>query len=89
MLIATMFPFTVLSGDAYLLKSFVVTVLGGLGNPTGALVAGIALGLLEGLSTPFMPVSWTLVLEFVLFVVALIAFPGGLLAIRVKRRRTR
>jgi branched-subunit amino acid ABC-type transport system permease component len=77
-LIATMFPFTVLSGDAYQLKSFVVTVLGGLGNPTGALVAGIALGLVEGLATPFMPVSWTLVLEFVLFVAALIAFPGGL-----------
>ena len=86
-LIATMFPFTVLSGDAYQLKSFVVTVLGGLGNPTGALVAGIALGLVEGLATPFMPVSWTLVIEFALFVVVLIAVPGGLLSLRVRRRR--
>jgi branched-subunit amino acid ABC-type transport system permease component len=86
-LIATMFPFTVLSGDAYQLKSFVVTVLGGLGNPTGALVAGIALGLVEGLATPFMPVSWTLVIEFVLFVVVLIALPGGLMSLRVRRRR--
>jgi len=87
-LIATMFPFTVLSGDAYQLKSFVVTVLGGLGNPTGALVAGIALGLVEGLATPFMPVSWTLVIEFALFVVVLIALPGGLLSLRIRRRRT-
>jgi len=86
-LIATMFPFTVLSGDAYQLKSFVVTVLGGLGNPTGALVAGIALGLVEGLATPFMPVSWTLVIEFALFVVVLIAVPGGLLSLRIRRRR--
>ena len=77
MLIGTLFPFTVLSGDAYQLKSFVVTVLGGLGNPTGALIGGLALGLFEGLSTPFMPVSWTLVFEFVLFVVVLIAFPAG------------
>lgn len=84
-LIATLFPFTVLSGDAYQLKSFVVTVLGGMGNPTGALVAGVALGLLEGLITPFIPVSWTLVIEFVLFVIVLIAFPGGLLSI-VRRR---
>jgi branched-subunit amino acid ABC-type transport system permease component len=84
-LIATMFPFTVLSGDAYLLKSFVVTVLGGLGDPTGALVAGVALGLLEGLTTPFVPVSWTLVIEFVLFVVVLIAFPAGLM--QALRRR--
>jgi branched-chain amino acid transport system permease protein len=82
MLIATMFPFTVLAGDAYQLKSFVVTVLGGLGNPTGALMGGIALGLIEGLAAPFMPVSWTLVIEFVLFVVVLIIFPGGIFAFR-------
>ncbi|MGA8649958.1 MAG: branched-chain amino acid ABC transporter permease, partial [Xanthobacteraceae bacterium] len=63
MLIATMFPFTVLAGDAYQLKSFVVTALGGLGNPAGALAGGVALGLIEGLAAQFMPVSWTLVIE--------------------------
>jgi branched-subunit amino acid ABC-type transport system permease component len=87
-LIATLFPFTVLSGSAYQLKSFVVTVLGGLGNPAGALFGGIALGLLEGLLTPFMPVSWTTVIEFVVFVVVLIAFPGGLFGF-LRRARTR
>jgi branched-chain amino acid transport system permease protein len=81
-LIATMFPFTVLSGSAYQLKSFVVTVLGGLGNPAGALLGGVALGLLEGLVTPFMPVSWTSVIEFAVFVVVLIAFPRGLFNFR-------
>jgi branched-chain amino acid transport system permease protein len=81
-LIGTLFPFTVLSGDAYQLKSFVVTVLGGFGNPVGALLGGVALGLLEGAVTPFVPVSWTLVIEFVLFVLVLIAFPGGLFASR-------
>jgi branched-chain amino acid transport system permease protein len=82
MLIGTLFPFTVLSGDGYQLKSFVVTVLGGFGNPVGALLGGVALGLLEGAVTPFVPVSWTLVIEFVLFVLVLIAFPGGLFASR-------
>jgi branched-chain amino acid transport system permease protein len=81
-LIAILFPFTLLSGDAYQLKSFVVTVLGGLGNPTGALLGGIALGLVEGLVTPFMPVSWTLVIEFALFVVVLIVRPGGVFTLR-------
>jgi branched-subunit amino acid ABC-type transport system permease component len=80
MLIATLFPFTVLSGQVYELKSFVVTVLGGLGNPAGALVGGVALGLVEGLATPFMPVSWTPVIEFGLFVLVLIAFPRGIFA---------
>ena len=82
MLIGTLFPFTVLSGDAYQLKSFVVTVLGGFGNPVGALLGGVALGLLEGAVTPFVPVSWALVIEFVLFVLVLIAFPGGIFASR-------
>jgi branched-subunit amino acid ABC-type transport system permease component len=81
-LIATLFPFTLLSGDAYQLKSFLVTVLGGLGNPVGALMGGVALGLLEGLVTPFVPVSWTLVIEFALFVAVLIAFPAGVFAAR-------
>jgi branched-subunit amino acid ABC-type transport system permease component len=77
-LIATMFPFTVLSGESYQLKSFVVTVLGGLGNPAGALLGGIALGLVEGLATPFIPVSWIPIVEFGLFVVCLIGFPRGI-----------
>ena len=79
-LIATLFPFNVLSGGAYELKSFVVTVLGAMGNPAGALMGGVALGLIEGAATPFMPVSWTPVIEFVLFVAVLISFPRGLFA---------
>jgi branched-subunit amino acid ABC-type transport system permease component len=77
-LIATLYPFTVLSGNAYQLKSFVVTVLGGLGNPAGALLGGITLGIIEGLAAPFMPVSWTPIIEFVLFVVVLVMFPRGI-----------
>jgi branched-subunit amino acid ABC-type transport system permease component len=77
-LIATLFPFTVLSGGVYQLKSFVVTVLGGLGNPAGALLGGITLGLIEGLAAPFMPVSWTPIIEFALFVAVLVMFPRGI-----------
>ncbi len=39
--IATFFPFTILAGGRYELKSFVVGVLGGLGNPLGALFGGL------------------------------------------------
>jgi branched-chain amino acid transport system permease protein len=77
-LVSTLFPFTILSGGAYQLKSFVVTVLAGLGKPFGALVAGILLGLLEGIVTPFMAVSWIPLIEFGLFVVVLVAFPRGI-----------
>lgn len=79
-LISTLFPFTILSGAVYQLKSFVVTVLAGLGKPLGALVAGVLLGLLEGLVTPFIAVSWIPLIEFGLFVVVLIFFPRGIFA---------
>ena len=77
-LVSTLFPFTILSGAAYQMKSFVVTVLAGLGKPFGALVAGILLGLLEGAVTPFIAVSWIPLIEFGLFVVVLVAFPKGI-----------
>lgn len=84
-LIATLFPFTILSGSEYQLKSFVVTVLGGLGNPAGALLGGLLLGLVEGGVTPFIAVSWTPVIEFVLFVLVLVAFPQGLFGRKTAR----
>ncbi|MBU4231651.1 MAG: branched-chain amino acid ABC transporter permease [Desulfobacterales bacterium] len=77
-LIATFFPFTILSGGPYELKSFVICVLGGLGNPLGALVGGLILGGLEGLIPTFMPVSWVPVVEFGLFVLVLLVRPTGL-----------
>lgn len=78
-LIATFFPFTILSGGGYELKSFLICVLGGLGNPIGALLGGLILGTLEGLIPMFMPTTWVPVLEFVLFVLILLIRPQGLL----------
>jgi branched-subunit amino acid ABC-type transport system permease component len=78
-LIATFFPFTILSGGPYELKSFVICVLGGLGNPVGALVGGLLLGGLEGLIPTFLPVSWVPVVEFGLFILVLLFRPSGLL----------
>ncbi|HUI84938.1 MAG TPA: branched-chain amino acid ABC transporter permease [Candidatus Binatia bacterium] len=77
-LVSTLFPFTILSGAGYQLKSFVVTILAGLGKPFGALLAGVLLGLLEGAVTPFIAVSWIPLIEFGLFVVVLIFFPRGI-----------
>lgn len=81
-LIATLFSFTILAGGVYELKSFVIVVLGGLGNPTGALVGGIVLGLLEGLTTMFMPVGWVPVIEYGIFVLILLIRPTGLFGAR-------
>ena len=82
MLIATMFSFTVLTGNALETKSFVIVVLGGLGNPTGALFGGIIIGLLESITTIFIPVSWVPVLEFVVFIMILLVRPNGIFGAR-------
>jgi branched-subunit amino acid ABC-type transport system permease component len=81
-LIATFFPFTILSGGVYELKSFVIVVLGGLGNPTGALLGGLILGGLEGVVPVFMKTSWVPVIEFILFVVILLVRPSGIMGAR-------
>ncbi len=77
-LISTFFPFTILSGGTYELKSFVICVLGGLGNPLGALVGGLILGTLEGIIPIFLPNTWVPVLEFLLFIMILLVRPSGL-----------
>jgi branched-chain amino acid transport system permease protein len=77
-LIATFFPFNVLAGMNYQLKSFVVCVLGGLGNPFGALVGGLILGTLEGIIPIFTETSCVPVFEFGLFVIIIIFRPSGL-----------
>ena len=78
-LTSTFFPFTILSGSTYQLKSFVICVLGGLGHPLGALFGGLILGGLEGIVPIFMPVSWVPVVEFGLFVLVLVVRPTGLM----------
>lgn len=78
-LIATFFPFSILAGSGYELKSFVIGVMGGLGNPIGALLGGLILGILEGIIPAFLETSWVPVIEFGLFVVILLVRPGGLI----------
>jgi branched-subunit amino acid ABC-type transport system permease component len=81
-LIATLFPFNILSGGGYELKSFLIGVLGSLGNPFGALLGGLVLGAMEGLLPGVVPPTWVPVFEFVFFVLILLWRPTGLLGNR-------
>jgi branched-subunit amino acid ABC-type transport system permease component len=81
-MIATFFPFTILSGGTYELKSFVIVVLGGLGNPLGALLGGLILGILENVVAIPLPNTWVPVIEFLLFVLILMFRPSGLFGAR-------
>jgi len=77
-LLGTAFSFTPGSGGTYLLISFAVVVLGGIGNIFGTLVAGIALGLLQSLGAVVFGDGYRDLVGLVLFLLALALRPQGI-----------
>jgi branched-chain amino acid transport system permease protein len=74
--------------DGYLtgMKAFTAAVLGGIGNIPGAMVGGLVLGLLEGLSAGYLSSQWKNVFTFLILVGLLLFKPTGLLGERVAER---
>lgn len=77
-LIGVAFSFTPTTGTIYLLKGFAVVVLGGLGSVTGTLVAGLALGALEGLGASLFGGSYRDLVTYTVFLLILVLAPNGL-----------
>lgn len=61
------------------IKAFTAAVLGGIGNLRGALLGGLALGLVENYGSALFGTSWRDVVAFVVLVVILMFRPTGLL----------
>jgi branched-chain amino acid transport system permease protein len=66
-------------GQQWLLSSFVVVVLGGMGSIGGAIFAGLAIGLVQSFASYFSDDSWARILIFVLLYLVLMLRPRGLL----------
>lgn len=66
-------------GGAFLITSFVVVMLGGMGSFGGALIGGLIIGLAESLGAIFMPGSTKLVITFIIFMILLLFRPTGIL----------
>ena len=77
-LLGTAFSFTPGSGGTYLLISFAVVVLGGIGNIFGTLIAGIVLGLLQSLGAVLFGDGYRDLVGLVLFLLALALRPNGI-----------
>lgn len=67
-----------LMGEPYMLRAFVVIVLGGLGSVTGALVGGLLLGLVQTLAVAFLSSQLADVILFSLLFAMLLVRPAGL-----------
>lgn len=65
-------------GGFFVLVTFVVVVLGGMGSLLGALVGGLVIGLVEAISGFFLAPALKEVTYFILFVIILIFKPTGI-----------
>jgi branched-chain amino acid transport system permease protein len=76
-LISMMFPLTPFMGLPYLVITFIVVVLGGMGNILGSLVGGLILGLVGSIVTYTEP-GLGMVAFYLIFVLILLAKPTGI-----------
>lgn len=72
-------PFTFNVGGVLVIKGFVAAVLGGWGTASGAMVGGIALGVIETLVGGYLPSGFQDAIAFVILILVLTLLPGGLL----------
>jgi branched-chain amino acid transport system permease protein len=68
-----------LMGEPYLLRGFIVIILGGLGSVPGALIAGLSFGMIQTLTTAYLPTQLGDAIVFSLLFLILIIRPNGLL----------
>lgn len=78
---AVIMPFSLVSpfvGHEFILKAFVIAVLGGLGSVAGALVGGLLIGLVEALSSLYISASLGNAIVFAILIAVLLYRPWGI-----------
>jgi len=73
-------------GEQMMLRGFVVIIVGGLGDIRGALLAGLALGVIEVLTAGFLSSNLKEAVAFLILVAVLWTRPSGLFGRAVLRR---
>jgi branched-chain amino acid transport system permease protein len=85
-LIAPLYNVAYDMGTLFGIKAFAVAILGGLTNPWGVVIAGLAYGLVEACATTWLGSSSTQIVTFSVVIAALALAPNGLFGIRTKAR---
>jgi branched-chain amino acid transport system permease protein len=78
-MVGTVDTFSPADAGRFTLFSFVVAVLGGLGNMYGALLGGLVLGLAEAWGSQYLPGTLVNAVAFAVLVAVLIVRPSGLI----------
>jgi len=70
--------FSATDGVIFTMKALIIVIMGGVGNVTGALIAGLALGLVETFVATAIDPGLTLAATFAIFLIVLLWKPQGL-----------
>ena len=69
-------------GAVFSFKSFIIVVVGGKGNIAGAIIGGIAIGIIERMGSLIWSESVAQIFTFLMFIIILLVKPDGLLSKR-------
>lgn len=70
-------------GNMLAVKMVAVAIFAGLGNLKGGVIAGMILGLIEGISLALLPGTWPDAIGFMVMIIVIVARPQGLFGTRV------
>jgi len=86
-LLAMLYSFSPDFGGPFLLRAFVIIVLGGLESFAGVAIGSLVLALVETFGILALPANYQPAIAFSLLVVALVVLPGGVAGLWNRRRR--
>lgn len=85
-LLGSLYSFDPDFGRSFLIRAFVIIVLGGLESISGVALGALVLALVETFSILFVPAGYQLAISFGLLALALIVLPGGIANLLAKVR---
>jgi len=86
-LLASLYSFNPDFGRPFLIRAFVIIVLGGLESVSGVAIGALVLALVETFTIIWVPAGYQLAISFGLLVLVLIVLPGGIASLLGRLRR--
>jgi branched-chain amino acid transport system permease protein len=86
LLVSPIFSVTKEMGSLIALKAFAASIVGGFGNIPGAIVGGLAIGVIETFGGFYISSSYTDAIAFIILIGVLLLRPQGLFGERVAEK---